>query len=606
MRSIRVWLLLFFLVLLTAALGAVSAYVYRLTQETLAAKEASVRTLLLARYEEKRQDYLEEFDHSILRRAQILASMAQSQSGYDLHRHYYFASQMAVSTVVFGQHAFLAVPMQGVGFPVAGAECGGHMLPRRVKIELAEAVFPRYSEGHDREYFQVYNDTAQPVQHSDSLTDFVFSLSPEQKRLSLHAASYDDAEVRPGVQARRVTLKAPVASYRMHFGPPRPMPMPGPPRGSPQRGGRRENEERPPMRAMEKPGKPYFDLPAAAIYIQCARDVSGRDAALAAFKQQLEDDVSQLEQESETALASLRQRLFLLSLITFLATAVGGVWLVRLGLSPIERITHAVSQVSAKNFDLPIASSRVPVELSPIVDKLKEALESLRHAFEREKQASADMSHELRTPIAALLATTDVCLRKDRSTKEYREAVEACQDIGRQLGVLVEKLLTLARLDAGADQLRPQPVDVPELAEQCVGRIRPLAEARGLSVRLQRNGPATAHTDADKLREVVTNLLHNAVQYNRPNGRIELRVERRNGRVSLEVEDTGVGIPEHARRRLFERFYRVDPSRHSDAMHAGLGLAIVKGYVDLMGGTIEVDSVEGRGSTFRVSLPAEE
>ncbi len=607
MKSIRVWLLVFFLLLLAGALGAVSAYVYRLTQQTLAAKETNVQALLLARYEEKRRDYEDYFDQTILRQAQRLASMAQLESGYDLYRRYYSACQMTIGTVAFGQQALLAVQLQGVGFPVVAAECGGHMLPRRVKIEFAEAVFPQYSEGHDREYFQVYNGAGSPVQHSDSLAAFVFGLTSAQEKLGLYVPSYDYAEARPGVQARRVTLKAPVASYRMHFGPPRPMPMPmpGPSKTREPRGGRRDTEEQRPIRSMEKPAKPYVDMPAAAIYIQCARDTTRRDAELAAFREQLDEDVEQLHQESVAALASLRQRLFLLSSITFLATVVGGIWLVRLGLSPIGRITHAVSQVSEKNFELPIASSRVPTELSPIVDKLKEALESLKRAFGREKQASADISHELRTPIAALLATTEVCLRKDRSTKEYRDAVVACQDIGRQLGVLVEKLLTLARLDAGAEALKPRPVDVPELAEQCVGLVRPLAEAQGLSVRLERNGRIFAQTDPDKLREVITNLLQNAIQYNRPNGRVELRVERRNGCVTLEVEDSGVGIPAGARPHLFERFYRVDPSRQSDGMHAGLGLAIVKGCVDLMGGTIEVDSVEGQGSTFRVSLPVE-
>ena len=106
-----------------------------------------------------------------------------------------------------------------------------------------------------------------------------------------------------------------------------------------------------------------------------------------------------------------------------------------------------------------------------------------------------------------------------------------------------------------------------------------------------------------ELREVVTNLLHNAVQYNRPEGTIDLRVERLAGALSIEVRDTGIGISAEAQSRIFERFYRADPSRHSDTPHAGLGLAIVKSYVDLLGGTITVDSAPGVGTTFRVRLP---
>src|SRR5205807_6976597 len=112
-----------------------------------------------------------------------------------------------------------------------------------------------------------------------------------------------------------------------------------------------------------------------------------------------------------------------------------------------------------------------------------------------------------------------------------------------------------------------------------------------------------------KLREVLNNLLHNAIQYNRPNGSIDVLVHRvdalgRGGRLELQVSDTGIGINAAARPHIFERFYRADPSRQSDGLHAGLGLAIVKGYVDLMGGTITVDSTEGLGTTFRVDLPA--
>jgi signal transduction histidine kinase len=103
---------------------------------------------------------------------------------------------------------------------------------------------------------------------------------------------------------------------------------------------------------------------------------------------------------------------------------------------------------------------------------------------------------------------------------------------------------------------------------------------------------------------VLTNLLHNAIDYNRPQGSIDLFVERENGDLRVEVRDTGIGIKPEARAHIFERFYRADPSRQATGLHAGLGLAIVKGYVDLMGGSIGVESVVGEGSTFRVSLPA--
>jgi signal transduction histidine kinase len=168
---------------------------------------------------------------------------------------------------------------------------------------------------------------------------------------------------------------------------------------------------------------------------------------------------------------------------------------------------------------------------------------------------------------------------------------------------LVERLLTLARLDAGVDTLRPQPVDLAELTEQCAALVRPLAQARNLRFTVHCAESALLCTDADKLREVITNLLHNAVEYNRPDGSVELSVRRENGCLQVEVRDTGVGIAAEAQAHIFERFYRADPARQAVGLHAGLGLAIVRGYVELMGGRISVDSAPGRGSTFRLELP---
>ena len=171
------------------------------------------------------------------------------------------------------------------------------------------------------------------------------------------------------------------------------------------------------------------------------------------------------------------------------------------------------------------------------------------------------------------------------------------------MGRLVERLLTLARLDAGQVHLDLEDVDVTDLAEQCVALVRPLAEAQGLTLKLHTNGPAILNADAGKLCEVLTNLLHNAIEYNRPEGTVDLTISQDNGSLCLEVRDSGIGITSEARSHLFERFYRADPSRHADSLHAGLGLAIVKACVDLMHGSIDIASTEGQGSTFRVRLP---
>ncbi len=344
------------------------------------------------------------------------------------------------------------------------------------------------------------------------------------------------------------------------------------------------------------------------IYVHCAASLDKHGAVLGAYRRQRDDELAKLADETQDSLRDLRRWLWGISLAVFAATALGTFGLVRLGLLPLRRLSYAVSQVSAKDFRLPLDGQPLPLELRPIANRLTNTLDLLKRAFAREKQAAADISHELRTPLAALLTTTEFGLRKPRSVDHYRELLSDIHASAQQMNQIVERLLTLARLDAGVDRLRMQAVDVAALAQQCADVIRPLAEARGLKLSVEdgstaADGSGSMQTDPDKLREIVSNLLHNAIQYNRPGGAVDLRVERRNGTLQVEVKDTGIGIAAEARERIFERFYRADPSRGGDDLHAGLGLAIVKEYIDLMGGSIGVESTPGQGSTFRVLLP---
>jgi heavy metal sensor kinase len=473
-----------------------------------------------------------------------------------------------------------------------------------MKIVIEEHIKPRHDDHPEaalsafdlaNDYYQVYNVAGIPMQHSSSMPDGTFKLEPELL-VKLHDDNWyhhDYAEASGGVRVRRVTIRAPVSSIRWEnlnlpgtrgrF-PSRPPPLPQQPR---------------PMAERRTPSPPEF-------FFQYAKETVYLDENLATYDNELKAKLAELEDASEDTLVSLRHRLLLIGLFACAATLVGGFWLVPIGLSPLQRLTTAVSQVSEKDFRLPIDDQPLPRELKPIVQRLTQTLDQLRRAFEHEKQAAADISHELRTPLSALLATTDVALRKQRTPEEYRTALEECRSSGRQMYQLVERLLALARLDAGVDRIQRKDVEVTELAEVCTALIRPLAESRGLKLEFHEAPPLAVRGDPDKLSEVLNNLLHNAIEYNRDGGSIDVRVGRDNGSVVVEVADTGIGIAPQHRDRIFERFYRADPSRQADGLHAGLGLAITKGYVELMGGSISVDSREGAGTTFRVKLPAQE
>lgn len=339
-----------------------------------------------------------------------------------------------------------------------------------------------------------------------------------------------------------------------------------------------------------------------SVYVQSAWDQAPFEKKLQALQADRIAEIRAVQRASEESLSQLRFQIGMITLGTFVTVLLGGSLLVRRSLKPLKQVSAAVSEVSEKDFLLPMDGSKLPGELRPIVERLSLTLASLRSAFDREKQATADISHELRTPLAALTTIIEVTLRKERSSPEYREALQDCREIARQLTHLVDRILMLARVDAGIDRTCRTSVDVSEVLAGCAAVARPLAEANGLKFSYARNGPIPLATDPDKLRELVLNLLHNAVEYNRPGGTVELGGHLDGRNVTVEVRDTGIGIAPEDMVQIFERFYRADPAREGTGIHAGLGLAIVREYVNRLGGRLHLDSTVGVGSCFRVEL----
>lgn len=599
MRSIRLSLVVSFLALLAAALGVIGVLVHRTMEQTLQERNERTRSLLQAVHDSRVREAGEGLDRSLYRRATTLAKLAKSQSGWSVVQ-----AEREVATWLPGalcQPFFALLPLSpGPENPLFQRSRWAN--PTFITVQDAEVIMAApdpeevHAPKHPREYFQVYNENGYWTQRAEALPEGVFTLDQKlHDELDPFQPEFDNLELNPGVHIRRITLRMPVPAYRLNWGS-----LPPPRGGRTGRGG--GPRPQPPPLTADRPRPSEGRFP--SFFIQCASETNVRDELIQQYDDKLQQDLDELDAASRKTLVALRRRLLVVGLLTFAATLAGGFWLVRLGLAPLQRLTTAVSQVSEKDFRLPMGEQPLPRELTPIVKRLRETLEQLRRAFEHEKQAAADISHELRTPLSALLATTDVALKKERSPEEYRAALKDCRASGRQMSQLVERLLALARLDAGVDPLQRKDVEVTEVAEVCAALMRPLAESKGLQLRYHEAPPVSVRTDPDKLHEVLSNLLHNAIEYNRPEGTIDVRVARANGSVVLEVEDTGIGIPPEHRERIFERFYRADPSRQADGLHAGLGLAITKSYVDLMGGRISVASREGQGSTFRIELPA--
>ena len=213
-------------------------------------------------------------------------------------------------------------------------------------------------------------------------------------------------------------------------------------------------------------------------------------------------------------------------------------------------------------------------------------------------------SHELKTPVAgiqALAESLDLALRHD--PKRARRMVARIEHEAARLARLVRDLLDLARLEELDGTQQRRPVDVADVVRTQVRRMEPLAAERHISIEADLPDASVIVAVPEDIRSIVANLLENAVRYNRDGGTVTVCLARANGRVSLEVADTGEGIPEHDRDRVFERFYRVDKARSRAAGGTGLGLALVRHATERHGGTVTLHSTVGKGSTFRVELP---
>jgi len=217
----------------------------------------------------------------------------------------------------------------------------------------------------------------------------------------------------------------------------------------------------------------------------------------------------------------------------------------------------------------------------------------------------ANVSHELKTPLAAIRGMAET-LRDGAlgDTETAHRFVGRILDQCARLPALLEDLLTLSRLESPLGAQEPEPVDLDALARQAVEVITPAAVERDVAVETSTIAE-TLPGDADALERLLLNLLDNAVKYNHPGGTVRLDVRRDAEQVIIEVRDTGIGIPTEHLPRIFERFYRVDRARSRSEGGTGLGLAIVKHVAQLHGGRVEVESEPGKGSTFRVLLPAD-
>ena len=278
----------------------------------------------------------------------------------------------------------------------------------------------------------------------------------------------------------------------------------------------------------------------------------------------------------------------------------GGWWLAGRAIRPIADISATAIKIAAGDLSQRISVAETENELGRLAAVLNSTFARLEAAFAQQKEFTSDAAHELRTPVTVMLTQTQMSLGRERSPAEYRQTLEACQRAAQRMRRLIESLLALARLDAGQEPMKRLNFDLAELIRDCADLVRPLAEERGVTLALDVQ-PLEARGDAERIAQVVTNLLTNAIQYNRPNGEVRVAAELQNDVAVITVRDTGLGIAAEDLPRVFERFYRSDKSRSTGGN--GLGLAICQAIIEAHGGAIEVTSEVGVGAAFTVRLP---
>jgi two-component system OmpR family sensor kinase len=326
-------------------------------------------------------------------------------------------------------------------------------------------------------------------------------------------------------------------------------------------------------------------------------DAEGRPIAVAHVAERL-DIVAQL-------IARARTILLLVTLAAMVVIVVASYFIAASAIDPIERLTRTVAEIGSERLDRRLRWGRRD-EVGRLASAFDAMLDRLQSAFARERQFISDASHELRTPLTVINANAQMLQRwGDRDADIRRTSLEAIAEESGRLAGMVSGMLTLSKAEAG-DAIPKEPVVVERLVDDVVAHAQERAAAEGLA--LASHHPPGASTivvgDAGLLRQLVGNLVDNALKFTNE-GRVDVEVRAEDGSAVVEVSDTGPGIERDAAERLFDRFFRGDPSHARAVEGTGLGLAIVRSIARVHGGSVSAEPRPEGGSVFRVRLPAE-
>ncbi len=312
--------------------------------------------------------------------------------------------------------------------------------------------------------------------------------------------------------------------------------------------------------------------------------------------------------EQTEFLAGLRKIFFIAVPTILLLAGLGGYFLAQRSLAPVVSMSNHAAKIGSSNLNERLPVKNETDELGSLAKVFNALLARLEDSFNRQRQFMADASHELRTPLAVVRGESEVALSKDdRTAEDYRESLAIVHDESKRLSKIVEDLFILARADSG--QLKPQMTTVylDEILVECVRAVGSLAEKS--NVKIDISAPAEMPLDGDEtlLHRLFLNLLDNAIKYNQASGIVSIAAETGDKNYRVTVSDTGAGIAEEDRSKIFERFYRADKARSRDNTNGkngiGLGLSIAAWIAAVHQGSLSLEKSDSDGSVFQVELP---
>ena len=271
---------------------------------------------------------------------------------------------------------------------------------------------------------------------------------------------------------------------------------------------------------------------------------------------------------------------------------------------PIQEIRRTAETIGAgSDLSARISTERTQGEIRQLAETFNEMFERLETSFEHERQFTSDASHELRTPVAVITSQAEYALLPDATAEEQREGLAVILEQAGKMSTLISQLLLLARADNGTQQLSMVSTDLSLLAEEAAEQCRGSALQRQIRLELEIQPDVIVEGDPESLSRVIRNLLENAIQYGRTGGFVKLTLAVREDAAVCSVQDDGIGISAEDLPRIWQRFYRADPSRNPSGSNTGLGLALVKWIVEAHHGPISAESTPGQGSCFTFRLP---